>query len=240
MKLLAIDTSTSCAGICIYEDNKVLAELNINNDKKTHSQKLIPYINNLLKEFGFKVSDFDIFAVTTGPGSFTGLRIGITTVKIFSYIYKKPLVGVTTLDTMVYNYHFSEKILCPIIDARNSQVYTSIYTNNGHLDRITDYMAIHIDELIKILNNFNREIIFLGDGIDKHRDFLDKTIKSKCFFSPANLKFQKSSSLATLAYEMYLRGEVSNSFKLEPFYLRKSQAERIRDERLKENKNGKN
>jgi len=234
MRLLAIDTSTSVAGVCILENNKVLAELNINNDKKTHSQKLLPSIDNLMNEFGFKVSDFDVFAAVKGPGSFTGLRIGITTIKTFAYVYNKPIVGVPTLDVLAYNFPFVDKLVCPIIDARNSQVYTAIYKNNGTLGRITDFLGIHVEELVQLLINYNEDVIFVGDGIDSNIEFLKENLNNKCYFATDNLKYQKASSVAVLANNMFIDGLIEDSMSLKPFYLRKSQAERIRDEKFKE------
>jgi tRNA threonylcarbamoyladenosine biosynthesis protein TsaB len=231
MKVLAIDSSTSCAGICILKDNKILAELNINNDKKTHSEKLFNNVETLIKEFNLKVEDFDLFSVVKGPGSFTGLRIGITLVKTFAYLYNKPVVGLNTLDVMSYNFPFSEKLICPMIDARNSNVYTAIYKNNGKINRISEYMGVHIEELIEILKEKNEPVIFMGDGIDKNKEFLLESLKDKCIIVTENLKYQKISSLASLAFDLYSNGECEDAFSLKPFYLRKSQAERIRDEK---------
>lgn len=229
MKILAVDTSTSIAGISIIEDGVVLLELNINNINKTHSKKLVPLVSSMLKELNFEICDFDAFAVATGPGSFTGLRIGITTVKTFAYIVKKPIIGVKTLDMLAYNFPVVNCIVCPIINARNKQVYTSLYVNENVLQtRIEDYMAIHIEELVRILLEKNKSIVFLGDGIVEHEQFLNEKLGEKCIIAPGNLNMQKASTLAIVANQMFLNGEIDDCYELEPFYMRKSQAERMK------------
>jgi tRNA threonylcarbamoyladenosine biosynthesis protein TsaB len=241
LRILSVDTSTISASVAIMEDNTLLSEYFINN-KKTHSQKIVPMINEILQNMGMKPDDIDLFAAITGPGSFTGLRIGVTTVKTMAYALKKPARGVTTLDALSANIPICDAIICPIIDARNNQVYTALYQwNNGKRERITDYMGIDVDELVQkvreTIKEENRKVFILGDGVKIHRDKFINELKDACLFPPDNLMLQKASSAAEIVMneikefngleeldEAKLLDEIN---KLVPFYLRKSQAERL-------------
>ena len=233
VKILSVDTSTAVAGISLSEDNKIIASFNIDN-KKNHSTRLMPYVDILLKEFNYAINDFDCFAVSTGPGSFTGLRIGITALKTMSYMAQKPIKGVTTLDLLAYNALLFEGIICPIIDARSKQVYTAIYENNCcQLKRITDYMGIEISELAERLNKIGKKVVLLGDAINIHQDFFKTKLDKMFIMPPQNIININASTLSVLAYQKYLDNEFDDPIYLEPFYLRKSQAERMLEEKQK-------
>lgn len=241
MRILSVDTSTLAASVAIMEDNNLLSEYFINN-KRTHSQKMVPMINEVLRNMGMKPHDIDLFVAITGPGSFTGLRIGVTTIKAMAYALKKPVRGVTTLDALSANIPICDAIICPIIDARNNQVYTALYQwNNGKRERITDYMGIDVDELIQkireSIEDGNGKVFILGDGVKAYKDKFINELKDACLFPPDNLMLQKASSAAQIVMneikeldgleeldEAKLLDEIS---KLVPFYLRKSQAERL-------------
>lgn len=232
MKVLAIDTSTVIAAVALMDDEKLLGEYSINN-KKTHSQKLMVMINEIMGNLDLKPSDIDVFAASIGPGSFTGLRIGVTTVKAMAYATNKPVVGVPTLDALAYNIVTSNFIICPILDARNNQVFTALYESNGRkLDRITDYMGIPVSELMQIIRQKERQVIFTGDAVDLHREYFRSELGDNCEFAPLGTRLQRGASVAELAIMMAKEGKLTDSFELTPFYLRKSQAERELEKKL--------
>lgn len=227
MRILAVDTSASVASVAVMEDEVLLGEYSINN-KKTHSQKLLPMIDELLKSLDLKIGDIDYFAASSGPGSFTGLRIGITTIKTLAYSEDKQVIAVPTLDALANNIATSETYICPIMDARNNQVYTALYSSeNGVTRNITEYMGIHITDLCDILNGKNKKVIFLGDGVAIHRNYLKEKLQVPCDFASASSMLQRSSSVAEIAMKMLVENRQQSSFDMVPFYLRKSQAERL-------------
>ena len=150
MRALAVDTSTATAGIAVADENGLLAGFMM-KDMKTHSQKLVPMLKELLGSLRLDLSDIDVFAAVTGPGSFTGLRIGVTTIKTLAYALKKPVVGITSLDALANAAaDLDDMLVCPIMDARNNQVYTAIYKpQNGLMINLSGYMGLHISELVK-------------------------------------------------------------------------------------------
>jgi tRNA threonylcarbamoyladenosine biosynthesis protein TsaB len=226
LKVLAVDTSSTVAAVAVIENTKLLGEYVINH-KKTHSQKLMPLINELLKSLELSPGEIDIYSASIGPGSFTGLRIGVTSIKAIAYAAQKPVVSVPTLDALAYNIPVTEHIVCPVMDARNNQVYTAIYKNEmGNQTKISEYMGLPVADLVEILRGKNRTIVFTGDAVELHRDFLKEQLLDKCEFAPIHLLHQRASSVAALALMSALAGKVESSFDMVPFYLRKSQAER--------------
>ena len=225
MKILAVDTSSETASVAIMDNEKLMGEYSINH-KKTHSQKLMPMIINIMENLDLKPEDIDVYAASSGPGSFTGLRIGVATIKAMAYSFKKPVVSVPTLDAFVYNVPTADALICPMMDARNRQVYTAVYRFDGIFpSRITDYLAVPVEDLITVLNDMNEKVVFLGDGAFIHKDILSEKRAGKALFVHSCAALQRASSVARLALEKVKRGEVEDSFKLTPFYLRKSQAE---------------
>lgn len=232
MKVLAIDTSTAVAAVALMDDEKLLGEYSINN-KKTHSQKLMVMIDEIMKNLDIRPSDIDVFAASIGPGSFTGLRIGVTTAKAMAYATNKPVVGVPTLDSLAYNIVTSNFIICPILDARNSQVFTALYEiSDKKLDRLTEYMGIPVSELVNIIRQKGKKVIFIGDAIHLHKEYFKSELGENCEFAPLGNRLQRGASVAELALMMAKEGKVTSSFELVPFYLRKSQAERELEKKL--------
>lgn len=236
MRALAVDTSTTMAGIAVVDEHGLLAEYLL-NDSKTHSQKLVPMVQEVLDSLKLTLSDMDIFAAITGPGSFTGLRIGVTTVKTLAYALQKPVVGITSLDALANAVTVSDDIIvCPMLDARNNQVYTALYkSGNGIVTNMSGYMGVHISELVRQIEEKNMNVIFTGDGVALHRDFLKIELGERCFFMPDFSLQQMAAPAAKMALTLALRGETGNSFELVPFYLRPSQAEREFDKKNREN-----
>ena len=234
MKVLALDTSSNVASIAILEDHKLLAEYLLNN-KKTHSRKLMPAITRIFKDIELVPQDIDIFAVSVGPGSFTGLRIGVTVAKSLAYSLNKPVVGVNTLDALANNVFINDSAICPIIDARNEQVYTAIYLrNNKNIERTSEYMGINIHKLLKDVKNLKKHVVFLGDGIFIYNELIKNELGEKCSFMPGFLNMQRASCVAQIALDKASDGLKESCFEMVPFYLRKSQAERIYEETKKE------
>lgn len=229
MKILAVDTSANTATVCVSEDNKLLAE-EIVNHKKTHSQTLMPMIDNVLKNCGTDISEIDIFAVANGPGSFTGLRIGVSAIKGMAHALDKPVIEISTLEAMAYNIYMSDLIICPIMDARRDQVYNGVYTwENGEFTELTPPRALSIEECVDDVKKYNKKVIFLGDGVPVHREYIEKELNKQAIFAPASLNAQRASSLASIAMA---RQDIKKScYEVSPVYLRKPQAEREREER---------
>lgn len=229
MRALAVDTSTATAGIAVADENGLLAGFMM-KDMKTHSQKLVPMLKELLGSLRLDLSDIDVFAAVTGPGSFTGLRIGVTTIKTLAYALKKPVVGITSLDALANAAaDLDDMLVCPIMDARNNQVYTAIYKpQNGLMINLSGYMGLHISELVKQFEEKYKgaNVLFAGDGILLHRDFLKIELKERCSFMPLFTLQQMAAPAAQMALTLYARGESMDCTELVPFYLRPSQAER--------------
>lgn len=229
MKILAIDSSGAVASAAVLENSIVLGEYSINN-KLTHSQKLMPMIDQLLKSLDLKPVDIDIYSCAIGPGSFTGLRIGISIVKGMAQALNKPVVGIPTLDGLSWNLSGFSGYICPIIDARNDNVYTAVYSSglsDTGISLESEYKAIHIDELVEILSK-DKPVAFLGDGVFKFQELLKKNLGNNCFIPSPHLLLQKSSSVGYAAYRMALSGKLDSAYSLTPLYIRSSQAERIK------------
>jgi len=233
MKILGIDTATESASCAVIESGKVLGEI-VYNYKKQHSVILMEMIDSILKNLKLDITDIDAFAVSEGPGSFTGLRIGAAVVKGLSQGTGKPLVGVSTLDSLAFNMAFSSGIICPIMDALRGNVYTALYEfENEILVRKTDYLAISVDELIGMLDGKNSPVCFIGDAVSLYRVKLSQNVR-EARFAPLHLNVAKAASLAELGM-IRLEGEGSSDLHtFAPFYLRKSQAEREYEKRLAE------
>ncbi len=229
MRILAVDTSTNVASAAILEDQVIIGEYNCNRGK-THSQRLMPMVQHLMETTGLTVNDIDAFSASIGPGSFTGLRIGVTTIKAMAFAAEKPVISVHTLDALAYNLPFAENLICPMIDARNNQVFTAIYRFIGDkLERLTDYMGIPVTELADILRKMEGDTVFLGDACNMHRDYFVSELGNRVKIAPPGTALAKASSVAILAGKAYSEGKLERCYDMVPFYLRKSQAERERE-----------
>ena len=228
MKILSVDSSAIVASVALCEDECLLAEYTLNN-KNTHSETLLPMVESMLSFFSLEACDIDLFAVSSGPGSFTGVRIGTATIKGLAFAMEKPCVGVSTLEAIAYNLRFHKGLVCPVMNARRSQVYTALFRSDGeNITRLTDDCAIAISELDDILAQYNEEIALAGDGYEICVKGLKKT---NLRFVPERLRHQSAFSVAELAYKKYSDGETYTDRSLGVDYLRPSQAERERAER---------
>lgn len=226
MRILAIDSSSIVATIAVVTDDVLTAEYTINL-KKTHSQILLPMIDEISKMIELDMDTIDAIAIAGGPGSYTGLRIGSATAKGFGLALNKPIINVPTMDALAYNLFSSQYIVCPIMDARRNQVYTGIYRFNGtEMKIIKPQCIMMIQELIAELDKIGEPVMFLGDAIPVDRFIIDETMTTEHHYAPASMNRQKASSLAALASVYYKEGKIETAKEHKPEYLRLSQAER--------------
>lgn len=230
MRVLSIDTATESASCAVLEDDKLLGEINFNFGK-AHSVILMSMIDTLLTSIHVDISEIDGFISSKGPGSFTGLRIGMATVKGLCFGSKKDFISVSTLDSLAFNLAYSSGVICPIMDALRGNVYTALYTFKGEeLQRISEYMVIPIEELIKVLKEYEK-VNFIGDGIIKFKEVLKNNI-SNTNFAPVHLNAARASSLGELGMKLLKSGMKEDINTSTPIYLRKSQAEREYDKKM--------
>ena len=246
MRVLAIDSSGLTATVAVVEDTQTVAEYTINY-KKTHSQTLLPMIDEVVKMTELDLNTIDAIAVAGGPGSFTGLRIGSATAKGLGFALNKPLIHVPTVDGLAYNVYGCEDIICPIMDARRNQVYTGIYTFSRKAGTkegsnlvepvfqvIKMQMAVSIEELAERLNRYRRPVVFLGDGVPVYENILAEKLTVPYSFAPAYMNRQRAAVVGTLGIQYYKAGKFETAEEHRPDYLRVSQAERERAQREKE------
>lgn len=234
MKLLAVDSSTAKATVALYADGKIAEKIEI-TDSKTHSETLVPMIQQVLEKAGVKPGDVDYYAASIGPGSFTGLRIGVVTIKSIAMAVNKPCIAVPTLDALAYNGLGFDGIICSLIDARNDQVFAAIYESGVEMPkRLSEYMAKSINELaddLKLLAS-GRRVLLVGDGAEKHVSYLTEQLQdvaSCCELAPLEKRLADSASVAFVAAFMAQKGQVTESDVLAPEYLRKSSAEQAKE-----------
>ena len=234
MLICSVDSSATPASVCLLEDDRIIAEYYLNTGF-THSQTLMAMLESVLKISGKSADAIDLYAVNSGPGSFTGVRIGVSAVKGMAYALEKPCVEVSTLESMAYNLLGSHTIVCACMDARRRQVYHGLFRVDGDtIERLCDDTAIAVDDLLSGLPK-NEEIILIGDGAELVAQSTDDPL---IILAPPNLRYQRASSVALAAVEKYNRGEVVSPAALMPRYLRLSQAERERNARINKEQDG--
>lgn len=230
MKILAIDSSGIVASAAVVEDDNLLGEYTVNY-KKTHSQTLLPMIDEVVRMLELDLQTIDAIAVAGGPGSFTGLRIGSATAKGLGLALEKPLIQVPTVDGLAYNLAGSGVLVCPLMDARRNQVYTGLYQFEGYQMRtVLEQCAVGIDEITAQVNARGQAVTFLGDGVSVFASYLAQHCQVSYTFAPAHLNKQRASAVAVLAMEYFRAGNVQTAAEHRPEYLRLSQAERERME----------
>lgn len=219
MKILAIDTSSFPASVAIADNGILMGEYVIRNQRK-HSQNIMMMTERLFDDLGMDISEIDVFSVTSGPGSFTGLRIGISSVRAFAQAMKKPVAPVNTLEALAYNFSLSDAVIVPMLDARRDEVFTAAYEfKNGTATELTPPCVMTIGEICEKYKDSN--VILTGDGAIIHRDELNGFT-----LAPLNLAETRASSLALAAYKKAEKNELCDYNHVSPLYLRKSQAER--------------
>lgn len=225
MKVLGIDTATKTAGIGITDETGVIAESFLNTGK-THSQRMLPLMDDLLKNSDITWDEIYGLAVTVGPGSFTGLRIGLATIQGLAQVLNKPVAGIITLDALVHNLQGVYGLLCPILDARKNEVYTALYRGSGNdITRLSDYRAVIPEKLMEELLLLNERVTFLGDGVPVYGDLISESLKEKAFFAPLTHNLLRGAMVADLGLKKFQQGKTTNHFEIKPFYIRVSEAE---------------
>lgn len=228
MKILAIDSSGIVASAAVAQDDNLLGEYTINH-KKTHSQTLLPMIDEVVRMLELDLHTIDAIAVAAGPGSFTGLRIGCATAKGMGLALEKPLIQIPTVDGLAYNLAGSGVSVCPLMDARRNQVYTGLYTFQRYqMQTVIEQCAVSIEEMIEKINKIGQAVTFLGDGVCVAAPYIKEHCQVPYTFAPAHLNRQRAGAVAVLAMEYYRAGKVQTAAEHRPEYLRMSQAERER------------
>ena len=209
MKILGIDSSGLVASAAIADEKNIIAEFTVNN-KQTHSQTLLPMIEKVVDMSGIELEQIDAIAIAAGPGSFTGLRIGSATAKGIGLALKKPIVSVPTLEGLAYRVSVFDGLTC-----------------------LSEQKAVDIHDILKELEEYDEKVIFLGDGVEVHRETIENELKNEFIFAPVHLSKQSAAAVAVLGSIYFEQGKAESADEHKPIYLRKSQAEREREERLK-------
>lgn len=234
MTILAIDSSAKAASVCIVNEEKIIGEFFINTSL-THSQTLMPMTEQLLKNTEMTIDEVDAIAVNAGPGSFTGVRIGVAAAKGLAFPKNLPCVSVSTLESMAYNLLGTDCVVCAVMDARCSQVYNAIFRIKGEtVERLTDDRALSLSDLLLEFKQTDERILIVGDGAEITYDFL-KNEASNAVLAPKNRRTQTASSVALAAFQKLFEGKTQTAAELMPIYLRLPQAQRELNARLRNN-----
>ncbi len=223
MKILAVDTASRTGSVAVLEDETILAEILVTS-AQTHAKRLMSAIDSVLQMAGSGLSELNGFAVTCGPGSFTGLRIGISTVKGLALATGKPVTPVSTLDALAHQFPLFPDLICPLVDARKGEVYTALY-KCGHdmeLEKVADDCATGPRQWLMQIQGV---CLFVGDGATLYKDLVRETVGKKALFAPAHLNTVRAAVVAYIGIKQIRRGEVVDAALLFPYYIRKSDAE---------------
>lgn len=241
LKILALDSSGMVASVALAEDDNLIAEYTVQY-KKTHSQTLLPMLEEIVRMVEMDLSTVDAIAVAAGPGSFTGLRIGSATAKGMAFALGKPIIPVPTVDGLAFQMYGAKDLVCPIMDARRSQVYTGIYEfMPGQIGRfsydmrvIREQCAVAFDEIAEALNGLDRSVIFMGDGVPVFWERMEQVMRVPYTAAPLHRARQSAAAVASLGRLYYEQGRTVDGAVFVPEYLRLSQAERERAEKERE------
>ena len=239
MLILALDSTAQVGSVALCEDEKLIAEYTINTGH-THSETLLPMVESVLKIAGYTVDDVDLFVCTAGPGSFTGVRIGAATVKGIAFGKNQPCIGVSTLEALALNGVVLNGILCPSMNARRQQVYNALFASDGtSLTRLCEDRALAITELGEELATKYPDlpVSLMGDGAKLVYDALSESLGERLVMLPERLIHQSGYNTAMAGLRLYRDGVRTTDFELAPVYLRPSQAERMRMEKMNNENN---
>lgn len=232
MKILAIDSASESVSVCLMDDHKIISEFFLNN-KLTHSQTLLPMTKALMNACDLKIKDVDLFAVSTGPGSFTGVRIGVSMIKGLAFAENIPCVSVSTLEAMAYNFLHVDCIVCAALDARCKQVYNGMFeVKGGKVKRLSEDRAISVESLVSELKSYDEKIFLVGNGANLCYNELTPEFENVSL-APELLLHQRASCIAMIGKIKFAQGKFLSSHSLSPIYLRPSQAERQLESRGK-------
>ena len=234
MKVLGIDTTAGVAAVAVTENGKILSSFTLDSGN-THSTTLLPMIEASLRALGMTNGDVDLYAVSSGPGSFTGVRIGVATVKGLAFASGTPCVGVSSLAAMAEGFADCDCLICPVINARRNQVYTALFrTEGGKVRRLTEDDTVALDALDELISKYDGDVYFVGDAYDLAQSAVSsERVKT----TPIGARYQSGASAAFLGERLYREAtgagrEAMTPEALSVIYLRKPQAEREREERL--------
>ena len=226
MIILAFETATMQGSIALMGDNHLIAEYSL-NITTTHSERLLKCVETMLDDAQMTLDQVDGFAISSGPGSFTGLRIGLATVKGLSFATHKPVAGVPTLDAMAWQFTYSSYLICPCLDARKQEIYTALYRAvDGTLETIVAPMVVEPEKFVDaVLQRYQQKIIFTGNGVEVYLDLLSAKLKDRFICAPHFLMIPRAASVAELGMARLKANLIENIIAFEPIYLRKSEAE---------------
>ena len=223
MKILSVDTATKSCSVAVIDDKAVISEYTVNH-QDTHSKFLMGMIHTILNICHLTAKDLDGFAVTIGPGSFTGLRIGLSAIKGLALATDKPVVGISTLEVLAYQIFGSDKLICPMMDARRNEVYTARYHfKNQKLESKQLPQAVSPD---KAIENINEPSIFVGDGAALYQDLIKNTLGPMAVFTNFTQYYIRASTVGQIAMHRFMSNDIDDVSLIEPFYIRQSDAEK--------------
>lgn len=226
MKIIGLDSSGLVASVAVWEDGCILAQYTTNH-KKTHSQTLLPMLEQVKKMLDLDLQTVDAIAIAAGPGSYTGLRIGSATAKGLGLALDIPLIEVPTLDGLAYHLWGTDRIVCPLMDARRGQVYAGIYRVNGEVpEPILPQSAILLTEVLDKLNEIGERVVLLGDGVPVYREQIREGLTVPYEEAPAHMNRQSADVICTLGAKLLAEGKTVAASEHAPIYLRTSQAEK--------------
>ena len=229
MKILGIESAGITASCAISEDDILLCEYT-QNHKKTHSEKLMPLIVKAIEESEFSLNDIDVIAISKGPGSYTGLRIGAAIAKGLAQALDIPMVAVPTMKALAANVFDSNKYIVPILDAKGGRAYSGIYRwDNNELKTIKDQFPTNIEDLIDIINDLDNDVVLNGDGSVNYREILQSKVNKNISFAPEKYNLLSASSVNYVGYQLIKENKMISYYDFSPEYLRPSQAERMCD-----------
>jgi tRNA threonylcarbamoyladenosine biosynthesis protein TsaB len=223
MLILAVDTSSKSASIALLRDDDVLSEIFFNLDMN-HSVVLLPALHHLLRLSRIELNEIDLFACTIGPGSFTGLRVGASTIKGLALATEKPIAGVSTLEALAFNITCSKNIVCPMLDAKKDQVYTALYRTAQDYT-LEEIKSERVTDVRGFLQCIDEEVIFVGDGSVKYAGLISDMLPGKCYFASGCHQYVRAAVVGVLGKKKYSEGDVLDSVTFAPVYLRASEAE---------------
>ena len=218
MKILGVDTSTPIGSVGLIDGERFVAEHTL-SIVKAHSSRLMPAIDQILKWGDLTVHDLDACAVGIGPGSFTGIRIGVGTIKSLCYALKKPIIGISTLEAIAYNLRYTDKLICPILDARKDEVYGAVFRGAQNLLRKSDDLCVPIEVL---LSHIDEDAIFVGDGLGRYAPVVQEQFGEDVPLADPIFNVPRGASIARIGYDRLLNGQSGDYFSLTPNYVRDS------------------
>ena len=220
--ILGIDTSTTIGSIGLLVNQEPIAEHTL-DITQTHSSRLMPAIKTVLEWGNLNIRDIDAFAVATGPGSFTGIRIAVATAKSICYAIKKPILAISTLEAIAYNLRYSNQLICPILDARQDQVYTAIFQGGKNLIRRTEDLCVPLAEILNRLDDINdnndNPVAFIGDGLHRYGENIRGQLDKPILVAPT-FHVPRGANIAYLATERFQSGDADDYFSITPNYVR--------------------